>query len=104
MAQHQSIEQIAALRALACSQPLPSNNRPPMTAPAAFAPRSILYDRSCLSWAKSWANSGIWAWKALRARNDEAPPSITIDRIVRFDDASDANLTGAFKVSRRALR
>jgi hypothetical protein len=42
IAMHQRIEQIAAFRALGLSNPLPSNNRPPTTAPAALAPRSIL--------------------------------------------------------------
>ena len=38
MITHHRIEQIAALRALALSQPLPSRSKPPTTAPAALAP------------------------------------------------------------------
>ena len=71
-----------AARAPPWSMGTPSSKSAPITAPAALAPNSTLYQTSASSEPCWWANSGICAWNAVPTKSDVAPAS-TIIRMIR---------------------
>jgi hypothetical protein len=82
-ARHQIIARTHAVRARGCSRLRLSSTMPAVSAPAASAASSMLYQKSAWPCPRSCAKPGICAWQALPMNSAAAPASRVMTMITR---------------------